>query len=124
MPSCFSFALTDAMRFVEASTICLLWVAKNLVANKLCRRALVQLSYAIGVPYPLSVYVDSYGTVADGKSDSDLTDVVNKNFDLRPGCIIRDLKLRRPILRKTAAYGHFGRDDPDFTWEQAKTVSF
>jgi S-adenosylmethionine synthetase len=90
-------------------------VAKSLVAAKLAKRCLVQLSYAIGVPYPLSVFVDSYGTVKEGMTDSDLTKVVNDNFDLRPGCIIRDLNLRRPILRKTAAYGHFGREDEDFT---------
>jgi S-adenosylmethionine synthetase len=66
--------------------------------------------------------VDSYGTVKEGMTDADLTAVVNKNFDLRPGCIIRDLNLRRPVMRKTAAYGHFGRDDKDFTWEQVKTL--
>jgi len=98
--------------------------AKSLVSNGLCKRALVQLSYAIGVPYPLSIYVDSYGTVAEGHSDADLTQVVKDNFDLRPGCLIRDLNLRRPILRKTAAYGHFGRNDPDFTWEQVKKLEW
>merc|ERR1712232_451747 len=82
----------------------------------------LQLSYAIGVPYPLSVFVDSYGTAANGKSDADLTEIVNKNFDLRPGCIIRDLNLKRPVMRKTAAYGHFGRDDEDFTWEVVKDL--
>ncbi|GMH71161.1 hypothetical protein TrRE_jg9943 [Triparma retinervis] len=88
--------------------------------------ALVQLSYAIGVPYPLSVFVDSYGTAekASGKTDAELTEIVNKNFDLRPGCIVRDLQLRRPVMRKTAAYGHFGRDDPDFTWEQPKELTY
>ena len=80
------------------------------------------MSYAIGVPYPLSVFVDSYGTVKEGMADSDLTDLVNKNFDLRPGCIARDLDLKRPFLRKTAAYGHFGRDDPDFSWEKVKEL--
>ena len=67
------------------------------------------------------MFVDSYGTVKDGKSDADLTEVVNKNFDLRPGCLIRDLNLRRPVLRKTAAYGHFGREpmtDGSFSWEK------
>lgn len=100
------------------------WVAKSLVAAGLCRRAMVQLSYAIGVSYPLSVFVDSYGTAMQGKTDKDLTDIVMKNFDLRPGCIIRDLNLKRPIMRKTAAYGHFGREDPDFTWEAVKTLQY
>ena len=58
----------------------------------------------------------------EGKDDAWLTEVVKKNFDLRPGCIIRDLNLRRPIMRKTAAYGHFGRDDPDFEWEKVKVL--
>jgi S-adenosylmethionine synthetase len=98
------------------------WVAKSLVAGGLCHRVLVQLSYAIGVPYPLSVHVDSYGTaqLRSGKSDYDLVKIINDNFDLRPGCIVRDLQLRRPIFQKTAAYCHFGRDDPDFTWEVRK----
>jgi len=99
-------------------------IAKSLVHSKLCRRALVQVSYAIGVPEPLSVFVDSYGTVQEGKTDADLVQVVKDNFDLRPGCIIRDLDLLRPIYHKTAVGGHFGREDPDFTWEQAKTVAF
>jgi len=113
-----AFSGKDTTKVDRSAAYAARWVAKNLVANKLCRRVLVQLSYAIGVPYPLSVFVDSYGTVADGRSDADLTAIAKKNFDLRPGCIIRDLNLRRPILRKTAAYGHFGRDDEDFTWEK------
>merc|ERR1712029_484898 len=97
-------------------------MAKSVVKSGLCKRALVQLSYAIGVPKPLSIFVDSYGTVTGGRTDSDLTDIVKKNFDLRPGCIIRDLNLKRPCMRKTAAYGHFGRNDPDFTWEKPKEL--
>ena len=103
------------------------WVAKSIVKSGLAKRALVQLSYAIDVPYPLSVFVDTYRTIAEGHTaDSELTKVVNDNdnFDLRPGCIIRDLNLRRPIMRKTAAYGHFGREDPDFTWEVAKDLTW
>jgi|EP00640_Fibrocapsa_japonica_P001456 S-adenosylmethionine synthetase len=98
------------------------WVAKSLVAAGLCDRVLVQLSYAIGVPYPLSVHVDSYGT-SKGKTDVELVEIVNKNFDLRPGCIVRDLQLRRPIFKQTSAYGHFGRNNPDFTWETVKELS-
>jgi S-adenosylmethionine synthetase len=94
------------------------WIAKSLVAAGLCKRALVQVSYAIGVAKPLSVFVDSYGT----GDDVQLLKIVHKNFDLRPGCLIRDLKLLRPIYQKTAAYGHFGREDPDFTWETVKVL--
>merc|ERR1712161_9920 len=71
------------------------------------------------------IIIDSYGTVAkEGMTDADLTKIVEKNFDLRPGGTIRDLDLRRPIFRKTAAYGHFGREDPDFTWEKPKKLEF
>jgi len=119
-----AFSGKDCTKVDRSAAYAARWCAKSLVSSGMCKRALVQLSYAIGVGYPLSVYVDSYGTVADGKSDFDLTAVVNKNFDLRPGCIIRDLNLRRPIMRKTAAYGHFGRDDPDFTWEAAKALTW
>jgi len=99
------------------------WVAKSLVNAKLCRRALVQLSYAIGVAHPLSVVVDTYGTAAEGKTDKDLTDIIMKNFDLRAGAIVQGLDLLRPRYQKTAAYSHFGRDDADFTWEQPKTLT-
>ena len=90
----------------------------------MCKRCLVQLSCAIDLPYPLSVFVDSYGTVQEGKTDEDLTEVVNKNFDLRPGGITHDLELRRPIMRKTASYCHFGRPLPEFTWEQPRELPF
>jgi S-adenosylmethionine synthetase len=90
-------------------------VAKNIVAAGLADEAEVQISYAIGVAEPLSVLVNTYGT---GKlPDEKLAELVRKLFPLRPGLIIKYLNLRRPIYRKTAAYGHFGREDPDFTWE-------
>jgi len=92
------------------------YVAKNLVASELCDRAEVQIAYAIGVPEPVSIMVDSKGT---GKvSDQKLTDLIRRHFDLRPLALIRDLRLRRPIYRLTAAYGHFGRSEPSFTWER------
>merc|ERR1712086_1211416 len=119
-----AFSGKDPTKVDRSAAYAARWAAKSLVSSGMAKRCLVQLSYAIGVPYPLSVYVDSYGTVSKDHTDAELTDVVNKNFDLRPGCIIRDLNLRRPILRKTAAYGHFGRDDPDFTWEQAKELQW
>ncbi len=92
------------------------YVAKNLVASGLCDRAEVQVAYAIGVPEPVSIMVDSKGT---GKvSDQKLTQLVRKHFDLSPAGLIQGLKLRRPIYRLTAAYGHFGRTEPSFTWER------
>jgi S-adenosylmethionine synthetase len=91
------------------------YIAKNIVAAGLADRCEVQLAYAIGVPEPVSVLVDTFGT---GKVGEDkLEALVRKNFELTPKGIIQSLKLRRPIYRKTASYGHFGRKDPDFTWE-------
>ena len=100
-------------------------MAKSLVSSRLCHRVLVQISYAIGVAYPLSVLVDSYGTglLLSGKTDAELVEIIKANFDLRPGCIVRDLQLRRPVMHKTSAYGHFGRDDEAFTWEKPKELS-
>jgi S-adenosylmethionine synthetase len=121
-----AFSGKDVTKVDRSAAYAARWVAKSLVSAKLAHRCLVQLSYAIGVAYPLSVFVDSYGTglTLSGKSDEQLTKIVNENFDLRPGAIIRDLDLRRPVLRKTAAYGHFGRTDPDFTWETPKELTF
>ncbi len=93
------------------------YVAKNLVAAGLARRAQVQLAYAIGVVEPVSVMVETFGTGA--MDDRKLTEVVRGHFDLTPQGIIKALNLRRPCYRKTAAYGHFGRTDPDFTWEKS-----
>lgn len=98
------------------------WIAKSLVAAGLCHRCLVQVSYAIGVAQPLSIFVDTYGT--GKKSDAEILEIVKSNFDLRPGILIRDLKLKRPIYEKTAYFGHFGRNDPDFTWEHPKQLKF
>ncbi|MCO5583304.1 hypothetical protein L7F22_037214 [Adiantum nelumboides] len=94
------------------------WVAKSLVASGLARRVLVQLSYAIGVAEPLSVFVDSYGT--SQKSDAELVKIVRSNFNLKPGVIVRDLGLQKPIYAKTAYGGHFGRSE--FSWEQPKQL--
>jgi len=92
-------------------------IAKNLVAAGLAQRCEVQVAYAIGVPEPVSVYVHDYGTGV--LPHSEMERLVRENFDLTPKGIIEHLDLRRPIYRKTAAYGHFGREDPDFTWERA-----
>jgi len=117
-----AFSGKDPTKVDRSAAYAARWIAKSLVAAKLARRILVQVSYAIGVAKPLSIFVDSYGTAADGKTDADLLRVVENNFDLRPGCIIRDLNLLRPIYSKTACYSHFGRDDKDFTWEQPKAL--
>jgi len=96
------------------------WVAKSLVKAGLCRRCLVQVSYAIGLPEPLSVTVLDYGTGT--KTPQELTEIVKQNFDLRPGRIVKDLKLKNPIFQQTASYGHFGRNI--FTWEQPKQLKY
>ncbi|MBK8738210.1 MAG: methionine adenosyltransferase [Betaproteobacteria bacterium] len=96
------------------------YVAKNIVAAGLARQCLIQISYAIGIARPTSIMVDTYGT---GKiSDDRLAEIVEQTFDLRPKAIIQTLDLLRPIYQKTAAYGHFGRDEPEFTWEATDKV--
>ena len=91
------------------------YAAKNIVAAGLADKVEIQLAYAIGVAKPVSILVDTFGT---GKiADEKIAELVEKNFDLRPAAIIRDLDLRRPIYRQTAAYGHFGRTDIDLPWE-------
>jgi len=117
-----AFSGKDPTKVDRSAAYAARWAAKSLVKAGLCARCLIQVSYAIGVPYPLSVNVETYGTSA--KSEEELVKVINDNFDLRPGCLVRDLNLKRPIYLKTAAYGHFGRsDDLDFTWEQAKPLA-
>ena len=96
------------------------YAAKNLVAAGLADKCEIQLSYAIGVAYPTSVMVDTFGT---GKlSNEKLVEIIRENFDLRPAGIIKMLDLRRPIYRQTAAYGHFGRTDLDLPWERLDKV--
>jgi S-adenosylmethionine synthetase len=92
------------------------YIAKNVVAAGLARRCEVQLAYAIGVAEPVSLLVQTFGTgtLPEGR----ISEIVRAHFDARPGALIRELDLRRPIFRKTAAYGHFGRNDADFTWEK------
>jgi S-adenosylmethionine synthetase len=115
-----AFSGKDCTKVDRSAAYAARWVAKNVVAAGLARRCEVQLAYAIGVSRPLSVMVDTFGT---GTVDEALvTRAVQEVFDLRPGAIIRDLRLRRPIFEKTAAYGHFGRNDPDFTWEATNRV--
>merc|ERR1712038_1295593 len=115
-----AFSGKDYTKVDRSAAYAARWVAKSLVKAGLCRRCLVQVSYAIGVAEPLSVTVFDYGT--GSKSSAELNDIVKKNFDLRPGRIVKDLKLKNPIFQQTASYGHFGRDI--FTWEQPKNLSF
>lgn len=96
------------------------WIAKSLVNAKLARRALVQLSYAIGVSEPLSLFVETYGT--SDKSSDELVEIIHKNFDLRPGVIVKELNLIDPIYFQTAKNGHF--TNQSFTWEKPKELKF
>jgi S-adenosylmethionine synthetase len=115
-----AFSGKDPTKVDRSGAYAARWIAKSLVHAGLCDRVLVQVSYSIGVPEPLSIYVDTYGT--GKKSDEDILAIVKKNFDLRPGCIIRDLDLKRPIYALTAKFGHFGRSEPEFTWEKPKKL--
>jgi len=117
-----AFSGKDPTKVDRSAAYAARWVAKSLVSAGLCKRALVQVAYAIGVSKPLSTYVNTYGTGT--KSDSEILDIVNKNFDLRPFAIIKELKLKRPVYSKTASFGHFGRNDPDFTWETPKALKY
>lgn len=118
-----AFSGKDATKVDRSAAYAARWAAKSLVASGLCKRCLVQVSYAIGIAHPLSMFVDSYGTVIDGMTDADLLEIVSNNFDFRPGCILTELKLKRPIFKQTAVYSHFGRDPKDFPWEQPKDLS-
>jgi S-adenosylmethionine synthetase len=111
-----AFSGKDPTKVDRSAAYAARYVAKNLVAAGIADRVEVQLAYAIGVAHPLSVNVETFGTakVADEK----ISALINEFFDLRPGAIIRDLGLRKPIYQKTASYGHFGRDDIEFPWER------
>ena len=115
-----AFSGKDCTKVDRSAAYAARWVAKNIVAAGLAHKCEVQLAYAIGVAHPLSVLVDTKGTGT--VSDRTIERAVERVFDLRPGAIIRDLDLRRPIFAKTAAYGHFGRKDPDFTWEATNRI--
>jgi S-adenosylmethionine synthetase len=110
-----AFSGKDCTKVDRSAAYAARWVAKNLVAAGLTERCEVQLAYAIGVAKPLSINVETFCT--SQLSNEFLVDLINQHFDLRPGAIIRDLNLRRPIYQATAAYGHFGRDDIDAPWE-------
>jgi S-adenosylmethionine synthetase len=111
-----AFSGKDPSKVDRSAAYAARWVAKNIVAAGLADRAEVQVAYAIGVAHPVSVMVETFGTekVARGQ----IASLVADHFDLRPGAFREELKLHRPIYQKTAAYGHFGREDHDFTWER------
>lgn len=110
-----AFSGKDPTKVDRSAAYAARWAAKNIVAAGLADRCEIQVAYAIGMAKPMSVNVETFGT---GKiSDDKIAKLVDEHFDLRPGAIIRDLDLRRPIFRQTAAYGHFGRDDVSFPWE-------
>ena len=111
-----AFSGKDPCKVDRSAAYAARYVAKNVVAAGLADRAEVQVAYAIGVAHPVSVMVETFGT--EKISRSKILELINEHFDLRPGAFRQYLRLHRPIYQKTAAYGHFGRDDDDFTWEQ------
>jgi S-adenosylmethionine synthetase len=115
-----AFSGKDSTKVDRSAAYAARWVAKNVVAAGLADRCEVQVAYAIGVAHPLSINVETFGT--NTVEDDVIVKAIEEVFDLRPGAIIRDLELRRPIFRQTAAYGHFGRDDLDLPWERLTRV--
>lgn len=115
-----AFSGKDPTKVDRSAAYAARWVAKNLVAAGVADKIEIGLAYAIGVARPVSLLVNTFGT--EKIEDSKIVDIVNKVFDLRPGAIIRDLELKRPIYRQTAAYGHFGRTDVELPWEQLNKV--
>ena len=115
-----AFSGKDPTKVDRSAAYACRWVAKNVVAAGLAERCEIQVAYAIGVAHPLSINVETFGTGVI--PDDDIAKAIEKVFDLRPGAIIRDLDLRRPIYQQVAAYGHFGRDDLDLTWERTNRV--
>jgi len=110
------FSGKDPTKVDRSAAYAARWAAKNVVAAGLADRCEIQVAYAIGVSHPLSINVETFGT---GRIPADqIAELIDEHFDLRPGAIIRDLKLRQPIYQQVAAYGHFGRDDLDLTWER------
>ncbi len=116
-----AFSGKDPSKVDRSAAYAMRWVAKNVVAAQLAKRCEVQVAYAIGVAHPVGLFVETFGTgVID---DEQIANAIHNVFDLRPGAIIADLKLKRPIYAATAAYGHFGRELPDFTWENVDRVA-
>jgi S-adenosylmethionine synthetase len=118
-----AFSGKDPSKVDRSAAYAARWVAKNVVAAGLAFRCEVQVAYAIGVARPVSVMVETFGTEADGVSHEQIEALVSEHFDLRPAAFRQRLDLHRPIYQKTAAYGHFGRDDEDFTWERTDVAA-
>jgi S-adenosylmethionine synthetase len=116
-----AFSGKDCTKVDRSAAYAARWVAKNIVAAGLATRCEIQLAYAIGVARPVSINVETFGT--GHISDEKIAQLIGEHFDLRPGAIIRDLDLRRPIYQQTAAYGHFGRDDVDLPWEDTSRAA-
>jgi S-adenosylmethionine synthetase len=110
-----AFSGKDPSKVDRSAAYAARWVAKNIVAAGLADRAEVQVAYAIGVAHPVSLMVETFGTEKVGRAR--IAEIVAEHFDMRPGAFREELRLHRPIYQKTAAYGHFGREDDDFTWE-------
>ena len=117
-----AFSGKDPSKVDRSGAYAARWIAKSLVAAKLAKRVLIQVSYGIGIAEPISIYVNSYNT--SKYTNLELVQIVKNNFDLRPYHIIKDLNLKRPIYKKTAVYGHFGRNEKIFTWEIPKKLKF
>ena len=117
-----AFSGKDPSKVDRSAAYAARWVAKNIVAAGLAHKVEVQVAYAIGVADPVSVNVETYGSEIGGVTREQIQEAVRKVFDLRPAAIIDELDLLRPIYSKTAAYGHFGREDDDFTWERTDKV--
>lgn len=117
-----AFSGKDPSKVDRSAAYAARWVAKSVVASGLAKRCLFQVAYSIGIAKPLSIYINTYGT--GSKSDKEILEIIEKNFDLRPGHIIKELDLKKPVYQKTASYGHFGREDMGFTWETPKKLNF
>src|SRR5262249_3970417 len=113
-----AFSGKDPTKVDRSAAYMARYIAKNVVAAKLARQCEVQLSYAIGYPASLNIWVSTFGTAAPGVTDCAIADLIRKHFELTPAGIIESLDLRRPIYRKTARHGHFGRKEAEFTWEK------
>ena len=118
-----AFSGKDPSKVDRSAAYAARWVAKNIVAAGLAHKVEVQVAYAIGVAEPVSINVETYGTEMDGVTRDQIQRAVRRVFDLRPAAIVDELDLLRPIYAKTAAYGHFGREEDGFTWERTNKVA-
>lgn len=116
-----AFSGKDPSKVDRSAAYAARWVAKHVVASGAASRCEIQVAYAIGVAHPVSIMVETFGT--EQVSPDSISRAIGEVFDLRPAAIINELKLRRPIYRRTAAYGHFGRSDKGFTWEETSKLS-